>query len=211
MRRAPAVLSFFALCASTRIAAAVENDWEGDFDIKGERRSDFTAGVSLGLFAASAYGYPNEAGKLDDDRYVADTGLGVGAAQTFWLGGALRDWFTFALGYWNVSYSGSDLDAKGYGFLFRVETFPLWAYGGPWRDTGLYADFGLGGMTLEKGGEEQADGGALSIVGLGAFWEPVRFGIFSFGPNFEYTHVFSRTLHLTGATLGARLVLYTRP
>lgn len=211
MRRAPAALSLLLVLASTRVAAAVENEWEGDYDQKAERRSDFTAGVSAGLFAATAYGYPNEAGKIDDDRYVADTGVGFGATQTFWIGGALRDWFTFAIGYWNVAYSANDLDAQGFGVLFRVETFPLWAQGGAWRDAGVYADFGIGGMKLKSDDETRADGGALSIIGLGAFWEPVRFGIFSFGPNVEYMHTYSRTLHSSSLTLGARLVLYTRP
>lgn len=211
MRRASAAVSLLAMLALPRVASAVENDWEGDFDLEAERRSDFTAGVSLGLFAASAYGYPNQAGKIDDDRYVADTGVGLGAVQTFWLGGALRDWFTFAVGYWNVSYSGNDLDASGFGILSRVETFPLWAQGGPWRDAGVYAEFGIGGMKLKAGDDTRADGAAVSIIGLGGFWEPVRFGIFSFGPNLEYTHVFSRTMHMTGVTTGARLVLYTRP
>lgn len=211
MRRAPAALSLLVVLASTRVAAAVENEWEGDYGQKSERRSDFTAGLSLGPFAATAYGYPNEAGKIDDDRYVADTGVGLGTSQTLWIGGALRDWFTFAIGYWGVAYSANDLDAEGFGILFRVETFPLWAQGGPWRDAGLYADFGIGGMTLKQGDDERADGGALSIIGLGAFWEPVRFGIFSFGPNLEVTHAYSRTLHLSSATVGARLVLYTRP
>jgi hypothetical protein len=211
MKRALASASVVAVLALPRAAAAAENDWDGDFDLQAERRSDFTAGVSLGLLAASAYGYPNEAGKLDDDRYVADTGVGVGTAQTLWIGGALRDWFTFAIGYWGIGYSAGGLDATGFGVLFRVETFPLWAQGGPWRDAGVYADFGIGGLKLERDGSSKADGGATSIVGLGGFWEPVRFGIFSFGPNVEMNHVFSRTIHFTGYTAGARLVLYSRP
>ena len=103
------------------------------------------------------------------------------------------------------------LDAEGFGVLFRVEAFPLWSQGGVWRDAGVYTDFGIGGMKLKSGGDTEADGGALSIIGLGAFWEPVRFSIFSFGPNIEYVHAYSRTLHLSSATVGARLVLYTRP
>lgn len=197
--------------ATAQTALGVENDWEGNYGTTAERRSDFTAGLSVGALAGAAYGYPNEARKVGNDRYVADTGVGVGTAQTLWIGGALRDWFTFAVGYWNVGYSANDLDASGFGVLFRVETFPLFAHGGVWRDAGLYADFGLGGVTLKSGDEKRADGGALSILGLGAFWEPVRFGIFSFGPNVEVMHVYSQTLTMSSATLGARLVLYTGP
>ncbi|MFO0564135.1 MAG: hypothetical protein U0263_00655 [Polyangiaceae bacterium] len=211
MRRALVGSSLLLVLATPSLAAAVENEWDGDFGRKAERRSDFTAGLSVGVFAASAYGYPNEASKIDNDRYVADTGVGIGQAQTLWLGGALRDWFTFAVGYWAAGYSANDLDTAAFGVIFRVETFPLWSVGGTWRDLGVYTNFGIGGTTLKAGDEKRADGGALSIVGLGGFWEPVRFGIFSFGPNIEYTHLFSRTLKLNATTLGARLVLYTGP
>ncbi|MCC6667727.1 MAG: hypothetical protein IT375_28535 [Polyangiaceae bacterium] len=211
MRRWASAMSLTAALVAAPNALAVENDWEGDYGQTAERRSDFTAGVSFGLFTGAAYGYPNKAGKIDDDRYVADTGVGFGTAQTLWLGGALRDWFTFAIGYTSLGYSANDLDAEGFGVLFRVEAFPLWSQGGVWRDAGVYTDFGIGGMKLKSGGDTEADGGALSIIGLGAFWEPVRFSIFSFGPNIEYVHAYSRTLHLSSATVGARLVLYTRP
>ena len=90
-------MSLTAALVAAPNALAVENDWEGDYGQTAERRSDFTAGVSFGLFTGAAYGYPNKAGKIDDDRYVADTGVGFGTAQTLWLGGALRDWFTFAI------------------------------------------------------------------------------------------------------------------
>lgn len=177
---------------------------------KAERRSDFTAGVSFGLFAANAYGYPNEARKIGNDAYVADTGLGVGTARTYWIGGALRG------GSPSVSAIGTSAIRP------RPRCFGIRS-GVPGRDLsllglrrevarrGVQANFGIGGMKLEEGADKRADGGALSIVGLGAFWEPVRFSIFSFGPNIEYTHLFSRTLSLYGTTVGARLVLYTRP
>ena len=211
MRPRAVVVSLLVVTATAPTALGVENDWEGNFGIEAERRSDFTAGLSVGVLAGTAYGYPNEASKIGNDRYVADTGVGVGSAQTLWIGGALRDWFTFAVGYWNVGYSANALDASGFGVLFRVETFPLWSQGGVWRDVGLYGDFGLGGMTLKSGDETHADGGALSILGVGAFWEPVRFGIFSFGPNVEFMHLYSQTLTMSSATVGARLVIYTGP
>lgn len=210
-RAALATLSLAAVLGWARGALAEGADWDGDYGVKSERRSDFTLGASYGALLASTYGYPNEAGKIDDDRYVADTGLGVGTQYSVWLGGALRDWFTFGLGVNSSSYSANDLDASSTGFIFRIETFPLWAQGDPWRDAGMYASFGIGGMTLERGGDKVADGGAISIIGIGAFYEPVRFSIFSFGPTAEYTLQYSRTIHMYGASLGARLVLYTGP
>jgi len=212
MERFPAaIVTLAAVLGSASVARAEENEWSGDYGVKSERRSDFTAGVSLSALGATTYGYPNEAGKIDDDRYVADTGLGFGLLQTIWIGGALRDWFTFGVGTTSLSYSANHLDAAATGFIFRIEAFPLWAYGGPWRDAGMYASFGIGGMTLKRDGNTAADAGAMSIVMLGAFYEPVRFSIFSFGPTLEYTHFFSRTIHAYGASAGARLTLYTGP
>ena len=211
MYRVAAALTVCAVLGSARAAVAAENDWDGDFGVKAERRSDFTLGLSVAPLFAGAYGYPNKAGKVGNDRYVADPGLGFGSIESVWLGGALRDWFTFGVGVTSLSYAKGGTTTSATGMIFRVETFPLWAYGGAWRDAGAYASFGIGGAKLEKDGHSVADGGAVSIVAFGAFWEPVRFGIFSFGPTTEYTLISSRTATLYGASLGARLVLYTRP
>jgi hypothetical protein len=184
---------------------------QSQYPVTSTRRSEFTAGASYGLLTAASYGYPNTAGKIDNDAYVADTGIGFGSANSIWIGGALRDWFSFGLGVTGLGYKANGLDVVASGFIFRTEVFPLFAYGGAWRDIGAYASFGIGGMTLKKHGETKGDGGSMSIVELGAFWEPVRFSIFSFGPSLEYTHLFSRSAHLYGTTLSARLVLYTGP
>lgn len=205
-----------ALAATTVLgtagwARAAENEWDGSYDLVAEKRSDFVLGGSFGGLVAQSYGYPNEADKIDESAWVADTGVGGGMQWSAWIGGALRDWFTFGLGITSLSYSGNGLDATATGFIVRVEAFPLWAYGGLWRDAGLYASLGIGGMKLERDGETAADGGAISIVGVGAFWEPLRFGSFAFGPSFEFDHYFSRTIRLYGASASARLVLYTGP
>jgi hypothetical protein len=185
--------------------------WDGDYDMKAERRSDFTIGGSFGLALGSAYGYPNEVDKIDDARYVADTGVALGSAFDVWLGGALRDWFTFGLGITGFGVEGKGQTLSGGGFVFRIETFPFYGEGEKLRDFGAYAGFGLGSATIEEDGEETADGGAISIVNLGAFWEAWRFGKFGAGPVVDYRHVFSQSLSFYAATAGMRLAFYAGP
>jgi hypothetical protein len=226
-----AVLALVALALCPRPALAIEppppesapppskppeadesdGSWDGDYDMKATRRSDFTFGGSFGLALGSGYGYPNEVDKIDDARFVSDTGVALGSAYDVWLGGALRDWFTFGLGITGFGVEGKGQLLSGGGFIFRIETFPFYAEGGKLRDVGAYASFGLGSATIEEDGEEVADGGALSIVNLGAFWEPWRFGKFAAGPVVDYRHVFSQTLSFYAATGGIRLAFYAGP
>lgn len=186
-------------------------DDEGAYVPKTERRGDFTLGASAGLLVGNATGYPNEVGKIDNSAYVADPGPGVGYHYTVWLGGALRDWFTFALGLDGLSYQRRGMDVAGTGFVFRVEVFPLFDAFPQGRDLGLYGSVGLGGLTIKEGSETRADGGAMSLVGLGAFYEPLRFGSFSAGPTVEYQQLFSQTVNMQSATAGMRLAFYAAP
>jgi hypothetical protein len=186
-------------------------EWSGDYDVKASRRSDFTAGASLSLLFANAYGYPNEAEKIDNPRYVADTGVAFGTMNQLWIGGALRDWFSFDIGISGLAFQGNKLKATGGAFFFRVETFPMWDAFPAGKDLGLYGEFGLGGLKLERGGSTAADGGAISFIGFGAFFEPLRFSIFSAGPTIEYQHIYSQSLSVYAASAGFRLVLYTGP
>lgn len=215
MKRVLAVSVGALVLAVTGAASALEGMQNASTDenyvAKSTRRSEFTAGISYGFLVASGYGYPNSAGKIDNDAYVADTGQALGGLNQIWIGGALRDWLTFGFGIMGLSYKGNGYDVLGNGFVFRTEVFPFFEYGGAWRDIGASAAFGLGGLTMKKNGETKGDGGSMSVVEIGTFWEPVRFSIFSFGPALEYTHLFSRSAHLYGATLSARLVLYTGP
>jgi hypothetical protein len=197
--------------ASSAMAQPAERDDEADYQPTYERRSDFFAGATLGLGVMSARGYPNEAGKLNNPDFVADPGLGAGSHYAVWLGVAFRDWLSFGMGFNGLGYKARDLEAGGGGFIVRVEAFPMFYAFEQGRDIGLYGVFGLGSMTIKDGDSDKADGGALSIVGFGAFYEPLRFGIFSAGPSVEYTRMYSQSLELQSASVGFRLALYTGP
>jgi hypothetical protein len=202
------------LAASNALAQPTNKnaEWSGDYDVKSERRSDFMAGVSYSLMAATAYGYPNEAEKIDNPRYVQDTGAAPGSMLTLWIGGALRDWFSFGIGATGFGFESKPQKAMGSAFVFRVETFPMFDAFAKGRDLGLYAQFGLGGVTIENTDTSaKADGGAISLMAFGAFYEPIRFSIFSAGPTIEYMHFYSQSLSGYGASAGFRLVLYTGP
>jgi hypothetical protein len=131
---------------------------------------------------------------------------------TLWLGGALRDWFTFALGIGSIGFEKKPRKATGGVFLFRTELFPFFDAFPAGQDLGFFAQFGLGGLTIENSDKDtKGDGGAISYLGFGAFYEPIRFGIFSAGPTIEYSHFYSQSLNGYGASAGFRLVLYTGP
>lgn len=210
---AAAGLAFLAVSGVARAqdATADTNHWSGDYGQHNTRRSDFTAGVTLGLLAGDAVGYPNEIGKLNNPDYRASTGIGVGSGTMIWLGGALKDWLTLGVGASFIRFKGGGLAASGGGALFRVEAYPLFYQGGPWRDLGFVGNFGIGGMGLAEGNDTRADGGSMSLVGAGAFWEGLRAGHFAFGPGLEYQRLFSQSLHMDSVLASFRVAVYGGP
>jgi hypothetical protein len=193
--------------------AAQEAEWDGGFGEQAERRSDFVMGIGLGWAAGNSIGYPNQAGKIGDPEYEADTEFAVGYDTLAWIGGALKDWFTVGLGFYSGQLAGNDLAAAGWAFVLRVETYPLFYQGGAWRDFGLYAHFGAGSAKIHDQEEQEqvADGGALSLVGIGSVYEAFHFGGFAAGPTLEYRHMYSASLKQHAAVLGWRLLYYTGP
>jgi hypothetical protein len=90
-----------------------------------------------------------------------------------------------------------------------MEGFPMWALGGEWRDVGVFAETGVGGSIIVD--PEQnivADGGAMSVLGVGAFYEPWQLWHFSFGPGLSYHHEYSQSLSSHVVSLGVRTVFY---
>ncbi len=206
-------LAFLAVPGVARAAdtGADSNYWSGGYGQHNTRRSDFTAGVTIGLLAGEAVGYPNEIGKLDNPDYQASTGFGVGTGTMIWLGGAMKDWLTLGVGASFLRLNGGGLKGSGGGALFRVEAYPLFYQGGPWRDLGFVGNFGIGGMGLFEGSDSRASGGSMSLVGGGAFWEGLRAGHFAFGPALEYQRLFSQSMHVDSALLAFRAAVYGGP
>ncbi len=187
-------------------AEAAESEY-GDYEPPpAVRRSGFTVGLSWGPTYLNAVGYPNKLAQIDVPEFE-ESFAGYGAGSSIWLGGALRDWFTFALG---VS-SRSDFDQQliNGAFVVRLEGFPLFSLGGEYRDLGVLGEFGAGGSTIHRDDEVVADGGAMSVLGLGVFYEPWTFWKFSCGPALQYTREFSQSMTSDAVTLAIRTSLYT--
>jgi len=207
------VLAALLVAAPAAAAEEDDNEWDGGFDYRAEVRSDVVLGLSVGLAFGSSSGYPNEAGKIDDPEYEADTGFALGQDYTVWVGGALQDWFTFALGMNSGGFQGDGLYAGSTGFLSRVETFPLFYYGEFWRDFAVFADFGIAMAAIVDvdSEEEVANGGALSLVGIGVAYELWHLGGFAIGPSLQYRHLRSNSMSQHTGVLAARVSYYTGP
>lgn len=200
------------LTTAPAVAQATDNEaWDGGFGQKAERRSDLVLGVSGGLLLGAANGYPNEIDKVDEPAFESSTGFAVGNGLSFWLGGALADWFTFGLGLTLLSSSGSNGTMSGQAFIVKVEAFPLYGLGGPLRDLAFFTDFGAGGMTIEGEPADEAEGGFTSVAGLGSAYELFRLGRFAFGPTAEYLLVRSPTVTAHSGILGLRVLFYGGP
>ncbi len=158
-----------------------------------------------------ASGYPNEAEKIDRREFLADTKFGLSSGSTLWLGGALTDWFTVGIGLLGTGVRGNGLVASGGAFVFHLETFPFFYSGKAGRNFGFLANFGAGSVVILRDKESKANGGNMSCVGFGTFFEPLRFWHFSAGPSLETTYMFSPSVRALTMTAAMRLVFYGGP
>jgi hypothetical protein len=188
----------------TRERSAIE-------DAPAERRSGFSFGLAGGLTFGNVRGYPNEVAKIGDPAFEASTGAAVSTGGALWVGGALADWLTLGIGAMGGGINGNGLTSTGGSFQFRIETFPLFYRGGPWRDLGLLFTAGTGGYEVERDGESVAEGPGTSVVGAGVFFEPWTLWRFSSGPSLEYAHHFSRGLKANIVVIGWRVAFYAGP
>ena len=185
--------------------------WDGDYDMRSERRSDVVIGVNPALALGVASGYPNEVDKIDEPAYEAKTGFGAGASVQLWLGGALTDWFTFGIGPIFYGNGGGEGSASGGGVLFRVEAFPLYQQGGAFRDLAFFATFGAGSLNVKGKAGERGEGGFTSMGGVGSAYELFRAGHFAFAPTAQYQLVASSSITGHQALLGIRALFYGGP
>jgi hypothetical protein len=209
--RSCSVLCAIALLAGAPQLGAAEQVPERVPAEPAERRSGFMLGMAGGLLTSSARGYPNDLTKIGVAEYHASTGVGVSTGGSFWLGGALADWLNVGIGLSGGSMQRNGVKGGGGAFNLRMEFFPLFYRGGPFQDLGVLLTAGTGGYSIERGKQKLAEGAGTSAVGIGAFYEPWRFWLLSFGPQLEYTHLFSDSLSAHQLVIGVRTVFYGGP
>jgi hypothetical protein len=176
-----------------------------------ERRSGFTFGATLGFAFGRAIGYPNEVHKIGDAAFRANTHLSLGSGGELMFGGALRDWFTFSVGGSSTRLVSSSSDLQDWSVLLRVEAFPAYGAGGPWRDLSVYGDFGVGSARIFGDSSRSGDGGNMSHVGFGVAHETWRSGHFTLGPALGYYTMFSQSLHSHVGLVALRASFYGGP
>jgi len=205
-----ALLGFSTLTGLAR-AESSDDAWDGGYKQVATRRSGFVAGLTLGVVAGNAYGYPNELAKLGDPLYRRNTAGAAGGINRLWFGGALTDYFVFGLGFAGMGLKHGQTSAAGSAFVFHVEAYPLFYRGGVFRDLSIFGDFGAGGMKITGHGREEADGGLMSVLGGGVGYEPLRFWKFTLGPSLEYWHWWSQTMTVNSVAAEARLTFVGGP
>lgn len=188
----------------TRERSAIE-------DPPAERRAGFSFGIAGGLTFGNVRGYPNDVVKIGDPEFEVNTGAALSTGGVLWVGGSLADWLTLGVGTMGGGINGNGLSSTGGSIQFRIETFPLFYRGGPWRDFGLLFTAGTGGYEVERDGESVAEGAGTSVVGGGVFFEPWTLWRFSTGPSLEYAHHFSQSLSANIVVIGWRIAFYAGP
>lgn len=177
-----------------------------------QRRGGFMIGISQHMGYGVYRGYPLEVSALNDPDELQTTGPAFASQINVWLGAALRDFFAFGVGVTTMGAQGKQIGGT-FGFLIHLEAYPLFYKGGFYQDFGLTFDGGLAASVIleredGKAGDTVAEGGSMSTLGFGAFWEPLRFWHFSAGPAVNYVYGFSQTMRAHQGTLGFRFVFY---
>jgi hypothetical protein len=166
--------------------------------------------VSGGFGFGKAAGYPNEIDKLDNPTYRSSTGLALDNGGAIWLGVAFNDYVSFGLGMGGLGVNGNDRQASGGGFIFHLDTYPLFALDRNLQDLGVFANVGAGSLSI-KGGPDLAEGGSMAYVEGGIVYERWRFWRIATGPSISVLHMWSDSARSTGVLIGGRFAFYSGP
>lgn len=180
--------------------------------VTNERRSSFTFGLALGATLGSAAGFPNDPTKIGLLRYYTDTGLGAGFGGRAWAGVALRDFLTFGLTFGAIGIDAGDKVYFGGTVGFHTEVFPVYFLGGSFRDLGIMVETGVGTAIVTPADDQDTllvDGGLTSSVGVGVFYEGLRFGSkLGMGPYLSYDYLYGSSIRSGAFVLGWRTAMY---
>ncbi len=197
--------------AAGESSASNRSSWE---TAPAERRSGLTVGFTLGGLLGKAAGFPNDAKKIMRASAYTETGVAPGGGATLWVGAALADWLVFGLGGEGTRFSASGANVVNLALDFHVDVFPLYAMGGAYRDVGLAIDTGTGittGTSTADDSVKLIDGGSVSRIGLGGFFEAWRAGPVTIGPSLSGDYAWSASSRRGTFMLGLRTTFSSRP
>lgn len=199
------------LSAGVATAQIVDTDDEDYAAPPAERRAGFTAGVGVSVNAGALTAFPNDLTKIGQLEFEQDL-AGIGLSQQVWLGGMLRDWLGFSVGFSSRSLFDGGETGTVNAVVLHLDAYPLWSLGGSYRDFGVVAEVGagFGGVVRsDDPAESLADGGFMSSVSLGVFHETWRLYKFTLGPQLSYQQAFSASLTSHFVSLGLRTSFYS--
>jgi hypothetical protein len=183
-----------------------------------ERRNGAVIGASVGVGFAGSSGYPNNARLQNDPAFYSESPLLVGWSTSWFLMGALTDYFSFGPMLNIATFESEKWKSTGFGLGFRGEVFPLVGLAKKWQrldflaDTAAYAQFGFGTTELRAKGPYPTADGSQSFLGLGLHQEfrlmKILGGHAAAGPHVEYDLIRSEFMERHWLTVGLRLAWY---
>jgi hypothetical protein len=185
--------------------------------ILSERRNGAVLGASVGVGFAGSSGYPNNAKLQNDPGSYSESPLLVGWSSSYFLQGALTDYFSFGPLLNIATFESEKWKSTGFGLGFRGDFYPIAALArksnlGILADTAVYAQFGFGTTELRAKGPYPTAEGSQSFLGLGLHQEfrlvKMLGGHAAAGPHVEYDLIRSEFTERHWLTVGLRLAWY---
>jgi hypothetical protein len=176
-------------------------------------RGSFVAGAEVGFGLASVAGYPNDVKKIGFASYYTATGARPASIVEAWVGVALTDWITFAIGLGGTPLYATGTDkARTVAGVFHIEAFPLFYVRPRLRDLGVTFEAGTGVTTVTDSTDTTiVASSAASFIGGGLFWEPLHTWRIHSGPFLLGDYMWSDTVRRPAIFVGFRASLYTGP
>jgi hypothetical protein len=189
---------------------ADEPEWEKR---PATRRSGFTAGILTAAALGMASGYPLDLKKIGRERYYTQSDVSIAGTGAAWLGFSLIDWLSVGLGINGNLLGASGLSGGGAAVFFRAEAFPMWSYGGIFREIGASIDAGAASalFTSTEDDSNRINAGVASYIGGSAFYEGIRVWHAAMGPTLFANYMWSDTVRYGNIGVGWRVAVYSDP
>jgi hypothetical protein len=183
-------------------------------NVQHERRNGLTLGAAGGIAFAGASGYPNSARFYNDPAFYSESPLLVGYSMSYFILGALTDYFSFGPSLTIANFENDKWKSTGWGLGFRADFFPFAVIKGvpALADTALFGQLGVGTAELRAKGPYPSTDGTQSFFGIGLHHEfrltTLLGGHAAMGPQIEYDAIRSQSHERHWLWAGLRIVWY---